>query len=84
MKIKQTLLREYLKARDMTPEILAAAMDVHVSEIEKLLAGDAADIKTAQCFIEYFGADTAQALIDWDAIGRENPLACEADKESNV
>ena len=67
MKVKPILLQEYLDQTEMSAE--------------KLLSGEAVSKKTALEFIEYFGADKAQELIDWDAIGKQNPLACEADEE---
>lgn len=81
MKIKVKRLEAFLAEHGIGATELSRKMDVGVSEIEKLLAGDAADMKTAQCFIEYFGVDTAQGLIDWDAMGKDNPFACEADEE---
>lgn len=81
MKVKITLLKKYMKQKGMSAEKLASAMDVNISEIEKLLDGKAVDEDTTLEFIEYFGADKAQELIDWEAIGKQNPLACEVDKE---
>lgn len=81
MKVKPILLQEYLDQTEMSAEKLSNALDVDVSEVEKLLSGEAVSKKTALEFIEYFGADKAQELIDWDAIGKQNPLACEADEE---
>jgi len=81
MKIKTKKLRAYLIRKKMSNEELARAMGVSVAEIDKMLDGEAVGINTARKFIRYFSADEAQALIDWDAIGKVNPLACEADKE---
>lgn len=81
MKVKTKKLRAYLIRKKMSNEELARAMGVSVVEIEKMLDGEAVGINTTRKFIRYFTADEAQALIDWDAIGKVNPLACEADYE---
>ena len=81
MKIKTKKLRAYLIRKKMSTEDLAQAMGVSVAEINKMLNGQAVGINTARKFIRYFTAGEAQALIDWEAIGKENPLACEVDKE---
>jgi hypothetical protein len=46
-----------------------------------MLDGKAVGVNTARKFIRYFNPETAQRLIDWDAIGKTNPLACDADAE---
>jgi hypothetical protein len=81
MKIKIKLLQKYLKRKRLGSGDLARLMNVSVIEIEKMLDGKAVGVNTARKFIRYFTADEAQALIDWEAIGKVNPLACDADKE---
>ena len=49
-------------------------MGVAVAEVEKLLSGTAVSEETARRFIFYFGADEAVKMIDWAAIGKENPF----------
>lgn len=61
----------------MTVTDFARLIDVDVTEIEKLLNGEAVDEPTARKFIYFFGADKAQHFIDWVAIGKINPLASE-------
>jgi transcriptional regulator with XRE-family HTH domain len=81
MKVRTEKLREFLKDNSMTTADLAREMGVSVSEIEKMLDGQTVGINTARKFIRYFTAGEAQRLIDWDAIGKKNPLAGEADKD---
>ncbi len=78
MKIKKELLQAFLDKHGITTAILAREMGVAVSEIDKLLNGETVDEKTARQFIYYFGADEAVKMIDWAAIGKQNPFA---DKE---
>lgn len=54
--------------------ILAREMGVTVAEVEKLLNGETVGEETARRFVYYFGADEAVKMIDWAAIGKENPL----------
>ena len=75
MKVKKELLLQVLKERAMTCGDLARETGISAGEIERLLSGEAVDEPTARRFIYYFGADEAQGLIDWEAIGKKNPLA---------
>lgn len=75
MKIKKELLQAFLDKYGITAAILARDMGVAVAEVEKLLNGETVNEDTAQRFIYYFGADEAVKMIDWAAIGKENPLA---------
>ena len=75
MKIKKELLQAFLDKYGITAAILAREMGVAVAEVEKLLGGTAVGEETARRFIFYFGADEAFKMIDWSAIGKENPLA---------
>lgn len=79
MKIKVTKFLEYLNKIKMTVYGFAQETEIDISEIEKLLNGDAVDEHTARKFVMYLGADVAQGFIDWKAIGKVNPFACEAD-----
>lgn len=75
MKIKKELLQAFLDKYGITAAILARDMGVTVAEVEKLLNGETVNEDTARRFIYYFGADEAVKMIDWAAIGKENPLA---------
>ena len=75
MKVKTELLQAFLDKYGITAAILAREMGVAVAEVEKLLGGTAVGEETARRFIYYFGADEAVKMIDWAAIGKENPLA---------
>ena len=77
MKVIKEKLLSYLERKGLTAECFARAIGVGVSEIEKLLNGEAVDEPTARKFIYYLGADEAQHFIDWVAINKINPLACE-------
>jgi transcriptional regulator with XRE-family HTH domain len=82
MKVKIKRLKKYLKDNGLTKEELACDMGVSAAEVEKMLNGQTVGVNTARKFIAFFGADDAQSLIDWEAIGKKNPLACEADTET--
>ena len=75
MKVKTELLQAFLDKYGITAAILAREMGVAVAEVEKLLSGTAVSEETARRFIYYFGADEAVKMIDWAAIGKQNPLA---------
>ena len=74
MKIKKELLQAFLDKYGITAAILAREMGVAVAEVEKLLGGTAVCEETARRFIYYFGADEAVKMIDWAAIGKQNPF----------
>ena len=74
MKVKTELLQAFLDKYGITAAILAREMGVTVAEVEKLLSGTAVSEETARRFIFYFGADEAVKMIDWSAIGKENPF----------
>ena len=82
MKVKVKMLLSYLEKHGMTKEGLAEAIGISVAEIEKMFNGEAVDEPTARKFIYYLGADEAQNFIDWEAIGKKNPLACKGDDEN--
>ena len=75
MKVKTELLQAFMQKYELSAAILAREMGVTVGEVEKLLGGTAVSEETARRFIYYFGADEAVKMIDWAAIGKQNPLA---------
>lgn len=74
MKIKTELLQAFMQKNELSAAILAREMGVAVAEVEKLLSGTAVSEETARRFIYYFGADEAVKMIDWAAIGKQNPF----------
>ena len=74
MKVKTELLQAFMQKYELSAAILAREMGVAVAEVEKLLGGMAVGEETARRFIYYFGADEAVKMIDWAAIGKENPF----------
>lgn len=74
MKVRKERLQNYLDERRITAAELARDMGVNEQEIETLLRGEAVNEATARRFIYYFGADEAVKMIDWAAIGKQNPL----------
>ena len=54
--------------------MFARELGVDEKEVETLLRGEAVNEATARRFIYYLGADEATKLIDWAAIGKQNPL----------
>ena len=83
MKIKTELLQAFMQKYELSAAILAREMGVTVAEVEKLLSGTAVGEETARRFIYYFGADEAVKMIDWVAIGKENPLAGKNNETKN-
>jgi len=79
MKINEKKLRQILDDYVMSGAELARDMGVDVSEVEKMLNGETVGKSTAKKFIAYFGATKAGRLFDWDALGKNNPLADEPD-----
>jgi len=74
MKVRKERLQNYLDEHGITAAELARDMGVNEKEIETLLGGEAVNEATARRFIYYFGADEAVKMIDWAAIGKQNPL----------
>lgn len=74
MKVKTELLQAFMQKNELSAAILAREMGVAVGEVEKLLGGTAVGEETARRFIYYFGADEAVKMIDWAAIGKQNPF----------
>lgn len=74
MKVKTELLQAFMQKYELSAAILAREMGVTVAEVEKLLGGTVVCEETARRFIYYFGADEAVKMIDWAAIGKQNPF----------
>ena len=74
MKVKTELLQAFMQKNELSAAILAREMGGTVGEVEKLLGGTAVGEETARRFIYYFGADEAVKMIDWAAIGKQNPF----------
>lgn len=74
MKVKKELLQNYMEKRGISAAVLARELGVDEKEVETLLRGEAVNEATARRFIYYLGADEATKLIDWAAIGKQNPL----------
>ncbi|MDE6868370.1 MAG: hypothetical protein K2J83_04425 [Clostridia bacterium] len=74
MKVKKELLQNYLDKRGISAAMFARELGVDEKEVETLLLGEAVNEATARRFIYYLGADEATKLIDWAAIGKQNPL----------
>lgn len=74
MIVKKELLQAFLDKYSISAKILAQEMCVSQAEIEKLLNGETVSEKTARRFVYYFGADESAKMIDWSAMGKENPF----------
>ena len=83
MKVKTELLQTFMQKYELSAAILAREIGVAVAEVKKLLSGTAVGEETARRFIYYFGADEAVKMIDWVAIGKENPLAGKNNETKN-
>ena len=75
MIVKKELLQAFLDKYSISAKILAQEMFVSQAEIEKLLNGETVSEETARRFVYYFGADESAKMIDWSAMGKENPFA---------
>ena len=74
MIVKKELLQAFLDKYGITAAMLAREIGTDKREIHTLLDGGAVNEVTARKFIYYFGADEAVKMIDWAAIGKQNPL----------
>ena len=74
MKVKTELLQAFMQKYELSAAILAREMGVTVGEVEKLLCGTAVNEETARRFIYYCGADETVKMVDWAAIGKQNPF----------
>jgi len=59
-------------------DCLAHEIGISILDIEMLLLGQCVDIDTSRKFIRYFGSSEAQNLIDWETMGKKNPLSQQA------
>ena len=75
MIVKKEKLQAYFDKQEMTAATLARETGVDENEIKTLLNGGAVNEATARRFIYHLGADEAGKLIDWAAIGKQNPLS---------
>lgn len=75
MIVKKELLQAFLDKYSISAKILAQEMCISQAEIEKLLNGETVSEETARRFVYYFGADESAKMIDWSAMGKENPFA---------
>ena len=75
MIVKKELLQAFLDKYSISAKKLAQEMCVSQAEIEKLLNGETVSEETARRFVYYFGADESAKMIDWSAMGKENPFA---------
>jgi predicted transcriptional regulator len=74
MRIKARKLQGLLRRKKITRTQFAAKIGVDVKEVTKMLYGEKVEVETARKFINFFGADKVQKLIDWEATGVNNPL----------
>lgn len=74
MIVKKELLQAFLDKYSISAKILAQEMCISQAEIEKLLNGETVSEETARRFVYYFGADESAKMIDWSAMGKENPF----------
>ena len=75
MIVKAQKLQALLDRRELTRKDFADKLGVDVTEVDKMLEGEAVGYDTARKFVYYLKANRAQHLIDWDKLGVENPLA---------
>ena len=75
MIVRKELLQAFLDKYSISAKILAQEMCISQAEIEKLLNGETVSEETARRFVYYFGADESAKMIDWSAMGKENPFA---------
>lgn len=74
MIIKGKKLKKLLQSRKLTPQAFADKLGVDVAEVDKMLAGIAVGYETARKFVYFLTANCAQYYIDWQAMGKKNPL----------
>lgn len=79
MIVKKEKLQTYLDKRGFTRTAFAAQLGVDITEVDKMLSGEAVGYDTAKKFICHMKADRAQHYIDWSAIGADNPLEKDAE-----
>lgn len=74
MIVKGKKLSKLLQERKLTRETFADKLGVDVSEVDKMLSGIAVEYETARKFVYFLTANCAQYYIDWQAMGKKNPL----------
>lgn len=74
MIVKGKKLSKLLQERKITREAFADKLGVEVSEVDKMLSGEAVGYETARKFVYFLTANCAQNYIDWQAMGKKNPL----------
>lgn len=79
MKIKGKLLSRLLEKHGLTAADFARDVEIDVSEVDKMLNGEAVGERTARKFIYYVGPIEADRLIDWAGMNKKSPFACGAD-----
>lgn len=74
MIVKGKRLSKLLQERKMTRQAFADKLGVEVTEVDKMLSGEAVGYETARKFVYFLTANCAQYYIDWQAMGKKNPL----------
>lgn len=74
MIVKGKKLSKLLQERKLTPQAFADKLGVDISEVDKMLSGVAVGYETAKKFVYFLTANCAQYYIDWQAMGKKNPL----------
>jgi len=68
-------LRLFLDAKNLSEQDFTKLLDVHKSEVDKLVNGERVGYDTARKFIYFFKGELAQHYINWEATGVANPLS---------
>lgn len=84
MLVQAQKLQSLLDRRKLTRQDFADKLGVDITEVDKMLSGQAVGYNTAHKFIFYLKADRAQHLIDWKNLGIENPLAKNCDEDYEI
>lgn len=74
MIVKGKKLSKLLQERKLTRQAFADKLGVDVGEVDKMLSGEAVGYETARKFVYFLTANCAQYYIDWQAMGKKNPL----------
>ena len=67
-------LRSFLQAKKLSEQDFAELLDVDITEVNKLLSGEAVGLDTARKFIRFFKAELDKHYIDWETMKIKNPL----------
>ena len=84
MIVRKEKLQVYLEKRKLSRSEFAGLLGVAPSEVDKMLCGEAVGYDTAKKFIHYMKAERAPHFVNWEAIGKENPLAGEYESEDKI